>query len=84
VTPASPRFSGDLMVRGQDGYEHARTPRIFHARHPERFPAAVLLAQTEQDVVEGVRLARERGWKVGIESGLLRRSMSMDDLARVA
>jgi hypothetical protein len=48
---------------------------------PSAFP---LLAQTEQDVVEGVRLARERGWKVGIKSGLLRRSMSTDDLARVA
>jgi FAD/FMN-containing dehydrogenase len=68
-TRTARRFSGDLILRGQDGYEHARTAHIYHARHPERFPAAVLLAQTEQDVVEGVRLARERGWKVGIKSG---------------
>jgi FAD/FMN-containing dehydrogenase len=68
-TPTAGRFTGDLILRGEDGYEHARTARIYHARHPERFPAGVLLAQTEQDVVQGVRLARERGWKVGIKSG---------------
>jgi FAD/FMN-containing dehydrogenase len=63
------RFTGELILRGQDRYENARTARIYHARHPERFPAAVLLAQTENDVVEGVRVARERGWKIGIRSG---------------
>lgn len=68
TTTAGP-FTGDLILRGEDGYEHARTARIYHARHPERFPAAVLLARSEHDVVEGVRLARDRGWKVGIKSG---------------
>ncbi|MFI5541812.1 FAD-binding protein [Nocardia sp. NPDC051900] len=63
------RFTGALIVRGEAGYEHARVARIHHSRHPQRFPAAVLLAETENDVVEGVRLARERGWKVGVKSG---------------
>jgi hypothetical protein len=69
TTDYATRFTGDLLLREDDGYEDARTARIYHARRPERFPAAVLLAQTEDDVVEGVRLARECGWRVGIKSG---------------
>ena len=42
---------------------------IFNERRPGRFPAAVLEAATEADVVAGVRLARDRGWRVGIRSG---------------
>lgn len=63
------RFTGQLITRGDQSYETARTGPIFHSRHPQRFPAAILVAETENDVVEGVRLARERGWQVGIRSG---------------
>lgn len=63
------RFTGRLIERGADGYEAARMDRVYHSRHPERYPAAILLAETENDVVEGVRLAKERGWQVGIRSG---------------
>jgi FAD/FMN-containing dehydrogenase len=63
------RFTGRLILRSQDGYDEARVARIYHARHPDRHPAAVLVAATEQDVVEGVRLAGERGWKVAVRSG---------------
>jgi FAD binding domain-containing protein len=58
-----------LILRGADGYDEARFARIFNARRPERFPAAFLLAESEHDVVEGVRLARDRGWKVAIRAG---------------
>ena len=58
-----------LYWRGHPGYEDARIGRVFNGRHPDRFPAAVLLAETEDDVVAGVRLARERGLQVSVRSG---------------
>ncbi len=42
---------------------------MLNARKPEREPAAVLLAASPQDVVDGVRLAGERGWQVSVRSG---------------
>ena len=42
---------------------------MFNARRPDRYPAAVLLAEGEDDVVAGVRLARERGLKVSVRAG---------------
>lgn len=63
------RFTGKLIERGAEGYDAARLARIFHSRHPARYPAAVLLAESERDIVEGVRLAAERGWQVGVRSG---------------
>jgi hypothetical protein len=54
-------FTGELLLRGDPGFESAVVDRIFNRRLPDRMPAAVLRAATEQDVVLGVRLARERG-----------------------
>jgi FAD/FMN-containing dehydrogenase len=62
-------FSGDIVWRGEPGYEEARVGRVFNARRPDRYPAAVLLAQGEDDVVAGVRLARDRGLKVSVRAG---------------
>jgi FAD/FMN-containing dehydrogenase len=50
-----------LILRGAGGYDEARFARVFNARRPERYPAAVLVAESEDDVVEGVRLARDLG-----------------------
>ncbi|WP_027006987.1 FAD-binding oxidoreductase [Conexibacter woesei] len=58
-----------LFRRGDDGYEQARVGRVFNARRPERYPAAVLLAESEDDVVAGVRLAAREGWRVSVRSG---------------
>jgi hypothetical protein len=58
-----------LILRGADGYDDARFARVFSTRRPERYPAAVLVVESEKDVVEGVRLARKRGWKVAIRAG---------------
>ena len=63
------QLGGRLFLRGDPGYEQARTGRIFNARRPDRFPAAVLLAVSDADVVAGVRLAEERGWPVSVRSG---------------
>ena len=61
--------AGRLVHRGEPGYEQARVGRVFNARRPDRFPAAVLLAADEDDVIAGVRLAAERGWTVSVRSG---------------
>ncbi|MGW0712679.1 FAD-binding oxidoreductase [Streptomyces sp. NPDC002643] len=64
------RFSGTLHLPGDEGFEEACLGRVFNARRPsDRTPAAVLEALTERDVVEGVRLALERGWQVAVRSG---------------
>jgi FAD/FMN-containing dehydrogenase len=69
TAPVGYGLTGRLLLRGDPGYEQARTGRIFNARRPDRFPAAVLLAQSDEDVIEGVRLAAERGWTVSVRSG---------------
>jgi FAD/FMN-containing dehydrogenase len=69
MTRARDRFAGRLLPRGDPGYEQARVGRIFNARRPDRFPAAVLLADDDRDVIEGVRLAAERGWTASVRSG---------------
>lgn len=73
MTPEPPqgnRFSGTLHLPGDEDFDEACFGRVFNARRPsDRSPAAVLRAATEQDVVEGVRLALERGWQVAVRSG---------------
>jgi FAD/FMN-containing dehydrogenase len=58
-----------IIWRGEPGYEEARVARVFNARRPDRFPAGVLLAESEADAVAGVRLARERGLNVSVRAG---------------
>jgi hypothetical protein len=48
-------FDGRFVERGNTEYEAARTDALFNARHPSRYPAAVLEAASEADVVAGVR-----------------------------
>ncbi len=62
-------FEGRYIERGSADYEVARTEALFNARYPSRLPAAVLEAVSDADVVAGVRLAREQGWKVAVRSG---------------
>ena len=44
MAAARESLAGRLLHRGEPGYEQARVGRIFNARRPDRFPAAVLLA----------------------------------------
>jgi len=69
TTAPADRLAGRLIMRGEPLYEQARTGRIFNARRPDRFPAAVLLAGSDEDVIAGVELAAERGWPVSVRSG---------------
>jgi FAD/FMN-containing dehydrogenase len=59
----------ELLRRGEEGYEQARRAAVWNARTPERFPEAIALARGERDVLEGVRLARDEGWTIGVRSG---------------
>jgi FAD/FMN-containing dehydrogenase len=52
-----------------EAYEQARLAAVWHSRKPDRYPDGVLLAESEQDVIDAVRLAGERDMKVKARSG---------------
>ena len=58
-----------IFWRGEPGYEEARVGRVFNARRPERYPAGVVMAESEDDIVAAVRLARDRGLQVSVRAG---------------
>jgi FAD/FMN-containing dehydrogenase len=62
-------FDGRIYRRGEEGYEQARRGAVWNARTPERFPEAIVVAHTEQDVTRAVRLAIEEEMKIGVRSG---------------
>jgi len=63
-TLAAPHFA-----RGAAGYETARRESCWNATLPGRFPDLIVLARDEAEVVQAIRLARARGWKVAVRSG---------------
>jgi FAD/FMN-containing dehydrogenase len=68
-TTVKPEFDGELLLRGEERYEQARYASVWNARTPERYPDAILLAESEQDVVRAVRRARVEGMRIGVRSG---------------
>lgn len=58
-----------LLERDADGYEQARRDAVWNALVPERYPEAIVLAESIDDVVGAVRHAREHGLKVKARSG---------------
>jgi FAD/FMN-containing dehydrogenase len=62
-------FDGVLYRRDEVGYEQARQDAVWNKRKPNRFPDAILVAHTVEDVVRGIRLATLKDWKVGVRSG---------------
>jgi len=66
----SPLSSGAVLLeRGEDGYEQARRAAVWNEYKPERYPEAIVLARSTEDVLEAVRYARERGLRVKARSG---------------
>src|SRR5262249_28109194 len=57
------------LVRGEAGYEDARRAAMWNARVPDRFPALVVQARTDDDVIEAVKRARRDGLQIGARSG---------------
>lgn len=66
---AEEEFDGELLARGDAGYERARRDAVWNARTPERMPDVIVLAESEADVVRAVCLARGRDLRVGVRSG---------------
>ncbi|CAN5342799.1 FAD-binding oxidoreductase [soil metagenome] len=62
-------LDGRLVLRGDADFDEARVGRVFNARRPDRQPAAVLFAESDDDVIEGVLLAERNGWSVSVRSG---------------
>jgi hypothetical protein len=62
-------FTGQLLRRGDAGFDDAAVSRIFNQRRPARRPAAVLRAADAADVVAGMRLARAEGLRVAVRAG---------------
>lgn len=62
-------MNATVLRRGDAGYEKARLGAIWNGRKPNRFPEAIVLAEHADDVVDAVRLARARGWSIGVRSG---------------
>lgn len=69
ATAATPAFDGRLVLPADADWDDARVGRVFNGRRPGRQPEAVLIAASIDDVVNGVRLAKERGWTVAVRSG---------------
>ena len=62
-------FRGRAFSRGADGYEQARRAAVWNARTPPRFPDLIVQAETDEDLLAAVRLARAEGMKIGVRSG---------------
>ena len=62
-------LTGRVLRRGEDGYEAARAASTWHAGTPDRFPAAIIRAESTGDVVAALRLARREGLQVSVRSG---------------
>ena len=62
-------MTATILRRGDAGYEEARLDAIWNGRKPDRQPEAIVLAKDVDDVVAAVRLARDRGWLIGVRSG---------------
>jgi FAD/FMN-containing dehydrogenase len=62
-------FTGVVYRPSDDGYEQARCAAVWNGLKPNRFPAVIVVAANQDDVVNAVALAREEGLTVGIRSG---------------
>jgi FAD/FMN-containing dehydrogenase len=60
---------GRILWRNDNGYEQARRTAVSNGRNPDRFPDVIVRAQSNDDVIAAVQLAKERSLKIGIRSG---------------
>jgi FAD/FMN-containing dehydrogenase len=60
---------GKLLWPGEAAYDRALADAVWNGRKPSRRPAAIVLAEDADDVVAGVRIAKERGLQVSVRAG---------------
>lgn len=65
----SGNFADRVIRRGEARYEEARRDAVFRKNIPDRFPEIIVLAETTEDVVAAVRLARSENLPIGRRSG---------------
>ena len=61
-------FDARMVHRGDAGYEVLRRVAVWNRRVPPRYPEAIVVARSVDDVVDAVALARERGLRVSVRS----------------
>ncbi|EYE90816.1 FAD-binding oxidoreductase [Aspergillus ruber CBS 135680] len=59
----------EIIWRDSATYEHARFERVYNLLRPNRYPAAIVRAKSESDIVEAVRLAHSKGLRIAVRSG---------------
>jgi len=60
---------GGQFRRGEPGYDAALMGGLFNQRHPNRYPAIVVQANSTEEVIAAIHQARREGLKIGICSG---------------
>ena len=66
---AADALEGKIYYPGEPRYEVLRRGATFNARKPNRFPKAIVMAKSVDDVIAAVKLAKARGWQVTTRSG---------------
>ncbi|MFF0063485.1 FAD-binding oxidoreductase [Streptomyces sp. NPDC005279] len=67
-TPAR-AIGGDIIRRGDPGYESAWQGILWNGIKPPRFPDVIVRVASERDVPEAVALARSEGLRIAVRSG---------------
>jgi FAD/FMN-containing dehydrogenase len=68
-TQTTPGPSGTLVWRDEAQYESTRRACTWIDNTPKRYPAAIMQALSDQDVLKAVRIAREKQLQVTVKSG---------------
>jgi FAD/FMN-containing dehydrogenase len=62
-------LKGKITFKGEERYEAYRQAAVWNARKPNRYPRAIVMAESIDDVCAAVRLAKRKGWQIGARSG---------------
>ena len=68
ATPGLAELAGKIYFQGDTAYEQLRAASVWNVRKPDRYPPAIVMAESEADIKAAIRVARARGWKVGVTS----------------
>lgn len=60
------RIRGRIILRKDANYELWRGSMVWYLFKPERYPSAMIRAQSEQDVIQAIHHARQNGQKVTV------------------